>query len=193
MRVFRIAGIVMLVLALVAAAALVWNLRPGRHDGWIETTGTVVSLDRHVSRDRDGDRSVTYAMWVEYADEHGNTFTAVSSVRSSQPKPIGATVDVRYPPGRPGEAELDNEGTWFAVLFFGIWAGVLGLLGTVFTIVGFRTRDLWEPLRTAEPAELRSALHREDTNEPTGPPGPGPSDPGDEPGDWPRLPQPDDR
>ncbi len=198
----------MLVLAMLAAGALAWSLRPGRFDGWIETTGTVVALDRHISRDSDGDRRVTYALVVEYADEDGALSTGVSSMRTSNPKPVGATVSVKYPPGEPWKAQFDDEGTWFGVLFFGIWAGVLGILGTAFTIVGVKARDRWTPLRTADSSGRRPVPDGEDTSEPTGPLGssgpgdepakwpllpPSPSGSGDEPGEWPLLPHSDDR
>lgn len=193
MRIFRVLGIAMVLLALVAAAAVAWTLRPGRFDGWVETTGTVVALDRHVSRDSDGGQSVTYAMVVEYTDEHGKPFTGISGARSSQPKPVGATVAVRYPPGQPAAATFDDEGTLFGVLFFGIWAVVLGLIGTVFTIVGWKFRHQHLDLGRGSQAWEPTAAHSEDTREPSGPMDPTGTGAGEPPGEWPRLPPHDDR
>lgn len=193
MRVFRILGVAFLVLALLAGAGLVWALWPGRYEGWMQTTGVVVAHDRHVSTDSDGDRSVTYALVVEYADEQGKEYTGISSVRTSNPKAIGATVAVTYPPGRPGEAQFDGEGRLFPTLFFGIWAGVLGLLGTAFTLVGFKIRQFDPRPAGTAPGLWAVENHSEsptdeDTSEPSGPVAKT-DDRTDDQDQWPRLPR----
>lgn len=193
MRVFRILGIGFLLLALLAGAGLAWALWPGRYEGWIQTTGVVVGHSERVSTDSDGHRSVTYALVVKYADEQGKEYTGISSVSTSHPKAIGATVEVTYPPGRPGNAQFDGEGRFFPTLFFGIWAGVLGVLGIVFTLVGFKSRGLDpRPVSTVpDPWAVEDHSEsptEEDTSEPSGPVGE--LDHGiDDQDRWPRLPR----
>lgn len=134
MKPFRITAIVLVVIAVLSALGLGWNLRPGKYDGWITTTGTVVD---HVggTYDRQGRGSnQTWAIVVRFTDESGVERQVVSRTSTSRPTPIGETVEVRYPPGQPDHALLGMD-MWFWVLFFGIWAGVTTILAIAFTIV----------------------------------------------------------
>ncbi|HHV20475.1 MAG TPA: DUF3592 domain-containing protein [Propionibacterium sp.] len=139
MNPFRVLGPILLVLALVCAGVVGWSLRPGKYDGWVETSGVVVDQERRVRRDREsGQQRVTYRIVVQYANEAGEPHEVTSQVGTNRPKPIGEPVVVRYPPGEPAKATIDNDTTWFMGLFFGIWAVVLGIIGTAMTIVGRR-------------------------------------------------------
>lgn len=96
MTLFRKVGLFLLLGAIVCAAVAGWSLRPGQHDGWVETTGTVI--DHRIARDSDGD---VRAPVVRFTDGTGADQVVVSSFYSSNWDPVGATVDVRYPPDDP--------------------------------------------------------------------------------------------
>lgn len=197
MKPFNRLGPIFLVLALACAIGLGWNLRPNKYEGWIETTGTVVNHTHHRDYDRDRGSDETWGIVVRFPDEAGVEHEAESRTRSSHPKPIGATVDVRYPPGQPDRALIGFD-SWFWVLFLGIWTLVLTILGLAFTFVGRRRRVHARPkdrppLKEREDVDVGEKLEeREDTAEPTFEEPPFDKfrpRPGEPPADkWPRMP-----
>ncbi|WP_425307475.1 DUF3592 domain-containing protein [Ammonicoccus fulvus] len=161
MRPFRIIGPVLLVIALACAIGLGWNLRPNKYEGWVETSGTVVSHTYHRDYDRrDRSSDETWGVVVRFSDEAGVEHQVESATRSNNPKPVGDTVDVRYPPGQPEQAKIGMD-AWFWVMFLGIWTLVLSILGIAFTVAGRATR------RMAPAVEGRAGAKIEDANEPT--------------------------
>ncbi len=86
-------------------------------------------IDLQVSRSSD---SLTYHPVVSFVERDGRVIEFRSSSGSNPPSyDIGEQVDVFYLPSNPQDAMLNG--------FFSLWGGVviLGLLGSVFSAVGF--------------------------------------------------------
>jgi hypothetical protein len=97
----------------------------------IQATGTVISLERGVSRNSDGETSVTYTPVVRYAAADGQEHRFASSMSSSPPAyQVGQEVSVRYDPAPPFKAEIND----FLSLNFGTL--ICGLMGTIFAAIG---------------------------------------------------------
>ena len=160
MKAFRIVGRAFLVSALACAIGLGWNLRPNKYEGLIQTTGTVVEHTHHRTYDRD-DRhwNDSWAVVVRFSDETGAEREVESLSRTSNPEPIGAQVDVRYPPGQPDRVQVGMD-SFFWVLFLGIWTSVLTVLGIAFTVAGRVTRKV-------PTADRKRGFTGEDKSEPT--------------------------
>jgi hypothetical protein len=186
-KIFGRIGILLVVGAVIAAAVVAWSLRPGRYDGWVETTGTVIDHRVRWSTDSETRRTTELrAPVVAFTDESGKRFVVTSTVSSSDWPVIGSNITVRYPAGRPADARIGDEGL-FVPLFFGIWAGVLGFVGTVFLIVA-------RPFTAATSAPRRPdrLAAGEDTTEPGGLVDE-PREPGAADDPWPRYTRPDDQ
>ncbi|MDO5684397.1 MAG: DUF3592 domain-containing protein, partial [Propionibacteriaceae bacterium] len=154
-------GVLFLVLGVIAVAAVGWTLRPDRHAGWVETTGTVIGHEEHRSYDREDRRWETHwSLVVTITDEAGQEHTVTSNIRTNRPKPIGATVDVRYPPGQIDRAQVGWD-AWFWTIFLGIWAVVLLFLGVIFLFVVGRAIA-----RTPGRASASGKRASEDTHKP---------------------------
>jgi hypothetical protein len=186
-KVFRYVGILLVAGAIICAAVVAWSLRPGRYEGWIETTGTVI--DHEVTWSTDSEtrrRTELRAPVIEFTDESGQRVVITAATSSSDWPAVGSSVRLRYPPGQPTEALTDKEGH-FVPIFFGIWALVLGFVGTVFLM-------LTKMFNSATPAPGRRTTQPEiveDTSEPTDlTDGPSTTDSADDP--WPRYARPDD-
>jgi len=100
------------------------HVRRLRRDGRA-AVGTVTGHERRAS----GARSVI----VAYADEHGATHQLTSSLSSSSPTAdVGETVTVRYLPGDPDSARVDerreNSGTVVLTGVLGIGFAVAGVV-----------------------------------------------------------------
>lgn len=92
------------------------------------TMGTVVELERDVSRDSDGNRSVVYHPVVRYSVNGGREYRFRSNTGSNPPAyRQGEEVEVLYQPTNPGDARING--------FFALWGGsvILGVLGLAFT------------------------------------------------------------
>jgi hypothetical protein len=93
--------------------------------------GTVVSLQRSVSRSSKGGTSTTYAPVVEYTAADGQTRTFTSSLSSSPPAyQTGQPVKVLYDPAPPYKAEIND---FMSMYFLPV---LLGIMGTIFTTIG---------------------------------------------------------
>lgn len=187
MRLFRYVGILLVAGAVIAAAVVAWSIRPGRYDGWVETTGTVIDHRVTWSTDSETRRTTELrAPVIEFTDESGKRIVITAETSSSDWPAVGSNVRVRYPPGQPTEAQTEDEGH-FLPIFSGIWALVLGFVGTVFLMLTkmFSSAPSVQRHRTARPEVA------EDTSEPTDlaeePPK---TDSADDP--WPRYARPDD-
>lgn len=97
----------------------------------MKATGTVLSLERNVSRSSKGGTSVTYAPVVQYTAADGDVRTFTSSLSSSPPAyHEGQQVKVLYDPAPPYKAEIND----FLSMHFGTL--ILGIMGTVFSTIG---------------------------------------------------------
>ncbi len=97
----------------------------------INVTGTVIALERSVSRSSKGGTSVTYAPTVRYTAADGEERIFTSTVSSSPPSfREGQQVPVLYDPVPPNPAEIND----FVSLHFSTL--ICGILGTIFTAVG---------------------------------------------------------
>jgi hypothetical protein len=112
--------------------------------GWPAVSGTVVRSEVHEERDNTGGvRSTSYRPIVEYAyrvgaDEHRSAQIRLNVAKSGAKAwadsvtakyPQGSTVKVRFDPGNPSNAALENPGStsWYllalaaAAFAFGAW------------------------------------------------------------------------
>ncbi len=120
--IFTVAGLGMLIGAFYSFN----NTREFLSDA-LTTQGKVVELVRSRSSD-----SITYRPVVEFTTQDGLTIEFASSSGSNPPSYTrGEAVDVVYQESSPERAEINS--------FFSLWgaATVLGLLGSVFFIIGF--------------------------------------------------------
>lgn len=115
------------------------------------TTGTVVELERRVSRDSDGNRSTVYHPVVRYSVNGGREYRFRSNT-GSNPAAYrrGEEVEVLYQPSNPGDAKING--------FFALWGGsvIMGVLGLAFTglptatfVFGIRRRRMTERLKAS--------------------------------------------
>lgn len=115
------------------------------------TMGTVVELERSVSRDSDGNRSVVYHPVVRYSVNGGREYRFRSNT-GSNPAAYrrGEEVEVLYQPSNPGDARING--------FFSLWGGsvILTVLGLSFTgiptatfVYSIRRRRLTERLKAS--------------------------------------------
>lgn len=91
-------------------------------------SGTVVSLERKVSRDSDGNRSVTYYPVVRFTTPSGTSRQFQNASGSNPPAyREGERVDVLYHPDNLADARIDG--------FMSVWgmAVILSALGLVFS------------------------------------------------------------
>lgn len=94
--------------------------------------GTVLGLEEHVSRDSDGDISVTYRPWVRFTTAEGRTLEFLSDTGTNPPSyHEGDTTPVLYLPEAPDRSAQIEGGfeQWGLTL-------ILGFLGAVFTGIG---------------------------------------------------------
>lgn len=122
-------GPLLLLFGAVFVVAGVWarsTMQP--YEGGVETTATVVDLDR-----RSSDDGTTYAAVFEFRTELGEVVRVTDSFASSSPPEIGTEIAVSYERGDPqGARNLDNP-AWFPWIFIGI-GGVVVLVGLGFML-----------------------------------------------------------
>jgi len=78
------------------------------------------------------DNSIMYTPVISFITREGSEIEFASSVSSNPPSySVGETVEIMYDPKEPNEADINS--------FSSLWLGVLvlGILGTVFFLIGF--------------------------------------------------------
>lgn len=114
----------------------------------VVATGQVVELISRQSCEDDEDdaglRTCTtlYAPRVVFTAADGRTIDFVSDTASSPPDYAeGDVVDVRYPPARPAQAQVDSVmGIWLGVIVTGFIALVLAAICAVWVVLAVKFR-----------------------------------------------------
>lgn len=108
------------------------------YDGYVDSTGTIVSVDRHTSCSKRSDCSVVGTPTIEYTVD-GEKITSQANISSSSygDSDVGKQVRVKYDPSDPSNVAVADDAAFagpIMKIFFGGFAG----LGAVFTLVGLK-------------------------------------------------------
>ena len=103
-----------------------------------EAVGEVIHVERHTSRDSDGDISITYMPTFRYRDEAGATHEGQTSMSSSEwDFGIGEQVDILYDPNDPSSVRIDGFWSLYLVPI------ILVIFGLVFGGAGYLVRRVF--------------------------------------------------
>lgn len=97
---------------------------------WREVEGRVVGHTSHWSSDSDGDRTLMHTAEIEYRLPGMGLRTTADSLSTNHPKPVGATMRVRYNPDDPNDVMV------WAPLRSGCFIGLFVGLGLLFAAIG---------------------------------------------------------
>lgn len=97
------------------------------YDGYVETTGTIVSVDRHSSC-RNGDCSPVGFPTIEYAVD-GEKITSQSDIGSGSygGSDVGRQVKVKYDPSDPSDMSVAGDADFVELIMKFIVGGFMGL------------------------------------------------------------------
>ena len=97
------------------------------YDGYVETTGTIVSVDRHESCSNDGCSTVGTPT-LEYTVD-GEKITSQSDISSSSygSSDVGKRVTVKYDPSDPSDMSVAGDADFVDLIMKFIVGGFMGL------------------------------------------------------------------
>ena len=104
------------------------------YDGYVDSTGTIVSVDRHKSCKKGGDCSTVSTPTIEYTVD-GEKITSQANINSSSygDSDVGKQVKVKYDPSDPSNVAVAGD-VAFAGPVLKIFVGGFAGLGALFIV-----------------------------------------------------------
>lgn len=116
-----------------------WNLGfADMYDGYVDSTGTIVSVDRHTSCSKSSGCSVVGTPTIEYTVD-GEKITSQANISSSSygNSDVGKQVKVKYDPSDPSNVAVAGDAD-FAGPIMKLFFGGFAVLGAVLTLVALK-------------------------------------------------------
>ena len=108
------------------------------YDRYVDSTGTIVSVDRHMSCSKRSDCSVVGTPTIKYTVD-GEKITSQANISSGSygDSDVGKQVRVKYDPSDPSNVAVAGD-VAFTSPIMKIFFGGFAVLGAVFTLVGLK-------------------------------------------------------